>query len=65
MSSLDFRHVQVAKKRDAKGNIIEVEEQIVYATPESIAAYYAAAKRSKHLNPYEISRVASTFKLQT
>ena len=46
----DLRYVQVVKTRDDKGKLIEKSSRIVYGTAEDIAAHYASAKRSKHIN---------------
>lgn len=62
--SVDLRYVQVTKKRDAKGNIIEVGSKIVYGTEEAIAAHYAQAKRSKHINTDYVESRNGKFRLR-
>lgn len=59
----DLRYVQVTKKRDAKGNIIEVGSKIVYGTAEAIEAHYATAKRSKHINTDYVESRNGKFRL--
>ena len=46
----DLRYVQVVKTRDEKGRLIEKSSRIVYGTEEAVAAHYAEAARSKHIN---------------
>lgn len=60
----DLRYVQVTKKRDAKGNIIETGTKIVYGTPAEIEAHYAQAKRSKHINTDYVESRNGKFRLR-
>ena len=62
--SADLRYVQVTKKRDAKGNIIEVGSKIVYGTAEAIEAHYTSAKRSKHINTDYVESRNGKFRLR-
>jgi hypothetical protein len=64
VSGSDLRYVQVTKKRDAKGKIIEVGERIVYGTEEAISAHYAQAKRSKHINTDYVESRNGKFRLR-
>ena len=61
---IDLRYVQVTKKRDTKGNIIEVGEKIVYGTAAAISAHYAQAKRSKHINTDYVESRNGKFRLR-
>ncbi|MEY4926503.1 MAG: hypothetical protein RI894_939 [Bacteroidota bacterium] len=59
----NLRYVQVTKKRDAKGNIVEVGNKIVYGSREAIEAHFDAAKRSKHINTDYVESRNGKFRL--
>ncbi len=59
-----MRYVQVTKKRDEKGNIIELGTKIVYGTEEAIANHYAQAKRSKQINTDYVESRNGKFRLR-
>ena len=46
----DLKYVQVQKKRDEKGRLLEIKYAIVYGTPETIAPVFANAVRCKTIN---------------
>jgi IS1 family transposase len=55
--------VQVIKKRNDKGKIIEIGEKIVYGKKEDIEAHYIQAKRSKHINTDYVESRNGKFRL--
>jgi hypothetical protein len=46
----DLKYVQVQKKRDAKGRLLEIKYSIVYGTMEEIEQVFENAERSKTIN---------------
>ncbi len=58
-----LRYVQVIKKRNDKGKIIEIGEKIVYGKKEDIEAHYAQAERSKHINTDYVESGNGKFRL--
>ena len=46
----DLKYVQVQKKRDEKGRLLEIKYAIVYGTPQTIEQVFAQAVRCKTIN---------------
>ncbi len=46
----DLKYVQVQKKRDDKGRLLEIRHSIVYGTPKEIEAVFENAERCKTIN---------------
>lgn len=58
-----LRYVQVIKKRNDKGKIMEIGEKIVYGKQADIEAHYIQAKRSKHINTDYVESRNGKFRL--
>ena len=46
----DLKYVQVQKKRDEKGRLLEIKYSVIYGTPKEIEAVFENAERCKTIN---------------